>query len=179
MRTRTKGTIAAVVVVVLLLLGLIVVQSALACRCTPGFWKNHTELWERCDAGGLAFRPDQTLGEAGFAAPNLDDTLLDALRYGGGLGFEGAARNLLRAGVAAALNEQCHYLWWDTTYPDAWPIEWPPFYGRTTVEVVNEALGTGDRDIILDLYEQLDDWNNFTCKEPCDTWPDCPNEPIE
>jgi len=189
MRIR-KSVIA--VAVVLLLLGLLVVQSALACRCTPGFWKNHTELWAYCDAAGQAFDPDQSLADAGFLMPYGDDlngdghpdTLLDALQYEGDWGEEGAARNLLRSGVAALLNEQCHYLWWTENWPwpvvpdDLHPIPGWPFLGNTTLGLVNGALGT-DRHTMISLHEDLDEWNNSTCKEPCDSWPDCPYEPIE
>src|SRR5688572_12443579 len=69
--------------------------------CTPGYWKNHTLNWEE-------YTPTQTLDELFNFPTSLasysDDTLLQALNYGGGSGVEGAAQVLLRAGVAAFLN---------------------------------------------------------------------------
>ena len=72
--------------------------------CTPGFWKNQTGCW--CET----YEPNDIGGEVAWFIPEgdlsdlADDTLLDALNYGGGRGPIGAARNLLRHATAALLN---------------------------------------------------------------------------
>ena len=76
---------------------------------TPGFWKRWTCAWE---CTGL--EPDDPLADvfdtSGF--PELDGkTLMDALKFHGGRGSLGMARNLLRHAVAAVLNHNsydCH-----------------------------------------------------------------------
>ncbi len=78
--------------------------------CTPGYWKNHINAW-------IFYVPGQTIESA--LDPNQVwwwqslpvevaelglDTLIDALKYHGGPGIEGAARILLRQLVAGLLN---------------------------------------------------------------------------
>ena len=77
------------------------------CSCgeglTPGYWKNHTEVW------GCGYTPE-TLVSSVF--PNAvaeysewdELTLLEALQLGGGPGAKGMAQNLLRHAVAGLLN---------------------------------------------------------------------------
>jgi hypothetical protein len=122
--------------------------------CTPGYWKNHEEDW-------VGFSPGQPLGSV-FTIPLLPDkkgdpvdlsgdSLMAALNYGGGPGVSDAAKISLRAAVAALLN---------ASHPGiAYAI---PFPGGV-VGAVNGALATGDRDIILDLASELDDYNNAGC----------------
>lgn len=89
--------------------------------CTPGYWKNHLSAWD--DAGQQpSFSPFQTVESVWAEAsrfPNLaDDTLLQALSYGGGPGAEGMARNLLRQAVAALLNansDSVDYPYWQSS----------------------------------------------------------------
>jgi hypothetical protein len=79
-----------------------------------------------------------------------NDTLLQALNYGGGPGVLGASRILLRAGVAALLN---------AASPDV-------AYSLTTAQViaqVNGALASGDRATILSVASLLDTANNAGC----------------
>jgi len=70
--------------------------------CTPGFWKNHHNDWE-------GYTPDQLVGDVFEGCSVFDslanDTLDDALRYNGGRDVLGGARIMLRACVAALLNE--------------------------------------------------------------------------
>lgn len=153
MRIRTKATI----LVVLGALSMIVsAQPVSACTagCTPGFWKQqqHRDFW-------TGYSPDQTV-ESVFTVPSdlnrlADDSLLDALRYKGGPGKEGAARILLRAAVATLLNSaydaaqewHWHYDFWNESY---------------LTSSVNDALG-GSRDEMLSLARELDDMNNLGC----------------
>jgi hypothetical protein len=77
-------------------------------------------------------------------------TLANALRFNGGSGLTGAARNLLRAAVAALLN---------SSSPDV-------DYALTTAEViqlVNAALASNNRNTMLTLAAQLDRYNNRGC----------------
>lgn len=93
----------------LAVLVMMTMATAMACEygCTPGYWKNHpTEaVW-----GPTGYTPNQMLEEVfvgvNWGAIGIDgeDTLLQALNYGGGSGVPGAAKILLRAAVAALLN---------------------------------------------------------------------------
>ena len=125
--------------------------------CTPGYWKNHLDAW-------LALAPDSALGGVP-ATPNTlvgqmfplpaayselaDDTLLDALRYGGGPGLIGAAKILLRAAVASRLNE---------FHPG---VEFAD--GGVVSSVVYHALVTNDRQQILSIATYWDNRNNAGC----------------
>ncbi len=112
---------------------------------TPGFWKNHTKVWEgyvKTDLVGDVFTIPAAFNEL------ADDTLLQALKYGGGGKSIGMARSLLRAGVAAVLNASHPYV----NYP---------MTGAQIISQVNEALATLDKDIMEDLKDQLDACNNL------------------
>ncbi|QDG51836.1 hypothetical protein FIV42_14115 [Persicimonas caeni] len=91
--------------------------------CTPGFWKNHEDEWCK-ENGEYHYAPDDELGEVfDFTGTSkqveslADDTLADALAYGGGPGELGDAMNLLRHAVAALLNackdDQVSYDYYD------------------------------------------------------------------
>ena len=79
----------------------------------------------------------------------FNDTLLDALDYGGGPGIEGAARTLVRAAVAAGLN---------------WKAFGHSYFGGPPVGRTNAALASGDRDRMLYGAEWFDYWNNTLCE---------------
>lgn len=128
--------------------------------CTPGFWKQdqHFEFW--CDLYG----PDDLVC-AMFEVPcdldlngdGEDDTLLDALQYQGGPDYEGAAQILLRAGVAAVLNA-CY----DSQNDADWGwVDLGPYWDMGgIIEKVNHKLDWGDREFMILLCEDLDDFNN-------------------
>jgi hypothetical protein len=116
--------------------------------CTPGYWRqtHHFDSW-------VVYTPNQSL-ESVFDVPNslgMDNvTLANALRFNGGSGLTGAARNLLRAAVAALLNSSSL----DVNY------------ALTTAEViqlVNTALASNNRNTMLTLAAQLDRYNNRGC----------------
>lgn len=127
---------------------IIIVECPDFAGCTPGFWKNHTGVWQD-------FGPSDTLASAGFVFPASlsgfsDDTLLEALNYGGGPGADGGARILLRAAVASLLNAD---------HDDV-------NFVMTEAEViadVNAALATEDRAAMLQLASELDSLNNTGC----------------
>lgn len=112
--------------------------------CTPGFWKNHTELWwYHTEINDLPFDFPPSLAE--LAA----DQMIESLSYKGGSGLVAKARILLRAAVAAKANiiEGLNY---------------PILYGTLT-SWVNAALYSENENTILVLAKQLDEWNNLGC----------------
>ena len=115
--------------------------------CTPGFWKNHPDLWHTYTTGqlvGSVFSIPCELDEL------ADDTLMEALDYNGGKGAIGAARNLLRHAVAALLN---------AADPDV-------NYAMSEAAIiadVNAALATLDKATIEMLKNDLDYYNNAGC----------------
>ena len=76
-----------------------------------------------------------------------DDTLIKALKYGGGKGTIGAAKNLLRHAVAALLNASHPHVNYAMTFTQI-------------IDVVNAALASLDRGTIEELKNQLDMYNN-------------------
>ncbi|WP_116451340.1 hypothetical protein [Blastococcus litoris] len=113
--------------------------------CTPGYWKNHTDSWER-------YAPSSSVRSV-FSAATGDlgsATLLQALSSKGGNGVDGASRILLRAATAAVLNAADD----DVDYA---------FTSSRIIADVNAALRTGDRSVILALATTLDDANNAGC----------------
>ena len=129
--------------------------GAAACDCeepppagneglTPGFWKNHTAVWQ-------GYTPGQTL-ESVFDVPDslgLDNkTLLEALSFTGGPGVKGSAQNLFRHAVAALLNASHAH------------VEYP-LTASTVVARVNATLATNNRSAIESLKDELDRLNNL------------------
>lgn len=135
--------------------------------CTPGYWKQpayRNNVWTSDDEYGpdtlvrntfeLAVTDGGGNGRRGRGGGNDRDwksmRLLEALDGGGGPGIEGAQKILIRAAVAALLNAQHD----DINYP---------LSVDEIVDAVNEALASGDRQTILDLADQLDEYNNLGC----------------
>ena len=111
---------------------------------TPGFWKNHPDVWPSPYTPGTSL--DVPFDNPGGPVTLGSYTLLDALQFQGGPGVDGAEMILLRAAVAALLNSKA------LSYP------------LTTAQVisqVNAALATNDRPTILALASQLDASNNL------------------
>ena len=119
--------------------------------CTPGYWKNHTSNWEE-------YVPNQTVGSVfGSGLPQSADSLLTALKYGGGSGVDGARRILLRAAVAATLNaahDSLGYAWRRFAAPPA-PSGFIP--------IVKSLLAGSNRDAMLAYAGTLDKLNNSGC----------------
>lgn len=111
---------------------------------TPGYWKNHEESW---NCYSPSDRVDSVFDNASRFPDLADDTLLKALGGGGGPGDKGMAKILLRAAVAAILNE-CHE-----------EIDYPLTAGEI-IDQVNDALSM-DRQAMEDLKDILDDYNNL------------------
>jgi hypothetical protein len=115
--------------------------------CTPGYWKNHLHSWQDLS-------PDDEIQSVFKEAKDYNNlaskSLLDALKFGGGPGTEGAAKNLLRIAKAALLNA----LHSDVDYI---------LGSDEIVDLVNEALKSEDRHEILSLKDDLDMYNNAYC----------------
>ena len=122
--------------------------------CTPGFWKNHTEDW-------VGYTPNQTLGSV-FAAIGdgtpfsssalANDTLIEALNYGGGGGNRGAAKILLRSAVAALLNASLP----GSTYP----LTTAQIIAAVNAAINEPATLSTLRADMLALAAELDGYNN-------------------
>ncbi len=126
---------------------------------TPGYWKNHPDQWPI----HTLFATNQTVrsvfpisdlryltnGKLDLNKDGREDTLMDALNYKGGSDLKGKAQILLRAAVAALLNES------------ALGDYFPPYDSVDELKAaVNAALATGNKTTIGLLASQLDYWNN-------------------
>ncbi len=124
------------------------VSACAACPAqglTSEWWKNHTNLW------GNWWHPKDPVRwmyaeAARYSLGNC--TLLMALSFSDdNKTAKGAARKLLRAGVAAGLNVAAEFVIYPVSLTEA----------RT---MVNNALVSGDRATMLQVAAQLDAWNN-------------------
>lgn len=117
-------------------------EEPVYCGLTPGYWKNHPGAWP------ADYDPNDLVKDIFTSSTYRDATLMDALNFGGGPGTGGAERILLRAAVAAVLNE--------ATFGDCYQA---PSICSIVVQV-NEAIGSDDRATMIALAEKLDEWNN-------------------
>ncbi|MGI0014437.1 MAG: DUF7507 domain-containing protein, partial [Nitrososphaera sp.] len=126
--------------------------------CTPGFWKTNADK-HNAVAWTPGIDPTDTV-ESIFSGINdadnfdsadlADDSLLKALGYQGGNNLLGAAKILLRAGVAAYLNAADA----EVNYPLT-PSE--------VQDLVNDALNTNSRATMIAVAADLDANNNLGC----------------
>jgi hypothetical protein len=115
------------------------------CPHTPAYWRNQTADWP------AGYAPSQTVGSV-FSAASLywgaaSKSLVTALE--GKAGWDTDVRNLLRAGVAAALNAASA----DIAYP---------YTEAQVIDAVNQALTSGQRSAMSSLATLLDQANNQT-----------------
>ncbi len=110
--------------------------------CTPGFWKNHTAAW-----AGTGYSPNMLVTAIWPNAGTGTLTLLQALQGGGGSGLEGAKLILLRAGVAALLNE----------------MKFPGQFKTGIVVEMSDYLLAQNREIYLAAASYYDSINNTGC----------------
>lgn len=117
--------------------------------CSPGFWKTHEAAW-----AATPYSPDTLVGDVFHQADSglEDDTLLEALKYGGGPGVVGAEKILLRAAVAAILN---------ANHPSV--VGFP----RTDLEIKNDVNHALDHDIRADILALAGDLDADNNAEPC------------
>ncbi len=109
-----------------------------------GYWKNHNN-WP---GGYTKSMLVVDVFENASLYISRSDTLIKALKYPGGSGVVGAARILLRNAVASVLNARHSYI----NYP---------MLEVDIIAEVNEALGSHDASVMLDLEEILDQDNNL------------------
>ena len=76
--------------------------------------------------------------------------MMQALNFGGGAGLNGAAKILARSAVAAVLNASNS------------AVDYPLTVGQV-VQIVNGAFTSQDRNTMLSVASQLDDFNNLGC----------------
>jgi len=115
---------------------------------TPGYWKNHTEVWSgtECPRYDGGFYTPETLlldvftipaggaydtGGKRHQAAFTGDHLLDALYFRGGSTLNGKAQTLFRAATAAILN---------ATHGTTYPKTSYPYTDEEIVGIVNQAL---------------------------------------
>jgi hypothetical protein len=117
--------------------------------CTPGFWKNCTIHWQL-----TPYRTGQSVSSVftlGNCCGNLGSkSLKTALDFGGGDDRCGGAQILLRAAVAALLNASSSEV--DYTFTTS-----------EVINMVNAALQSCNRAIMIDLASELDRLNNQGC----------------
>jgi hypothetical protein len=146
--------------------------------CTPGYYKNldkHEHAW---DSAG--YDPGQSVDSVFDVPSDLPAhrrdkgpkdlglySLHEALSFSGGPGVLGAARNLLRSGVAALLNAAHPGIQYG--YDGGSPA--------SVIDAVNAALATEDRGVILALHGELDLLNNEGCPLNNRPWDDQNEEP--
>jgi hypothetical protein len=123
---------------------------------TPGFWKNHPEAWFSGYTPSANIQSVFTIPSALLTGSNLDldkngvkDTLIAGLGYKGGSTLAGAAQILLRASVAALLNEA----YYGAGYPGANSVS-------ALIARVNSVLASQNRSSYLALAAEYDKWNN-------------------
>ncbi len=124
--------------------------------CTPGKWKNNLGIWTISTGTTLetVFGPFAGMDPDILAATNNGlDSLLVALGYVGGTGVAGKARNLLRIGSAAHLNELVFGAAYD---PDLGTF-------TSVAAYVHDALVSGSENIMNDRKNVLDAANNANC----------------
>ena len=177
MRTRTLCVVAAMGVIVgmfpLFAMPAVATNVGNDHACTPGYWKTHPGDWPTAGVtdpsetdtvlpGGKLIYYFQlpVLDPPGTGTPVIplayrdlngdgqDDTMMQALNFGGGRGLMGGARILMRAATAAYLNAADERL--------AYPL------GRRAdiVVPVKQALESGSRWQMVSLAEELDWVNN-------------------
>ena len=123
---------------------------------TPGYWKNKPEMWVSGYTPGQfiqdVFIVPSTLLKSGvldLSKPNGKDRLIDGLAYQGGSDLGGGFQILMRAAIAALLNEA----YYGTYYPGATST-------TALIAQVNTVLATQDRASYIALASTLDFWNN-------------------
>ena len=123
---------------------------------TPGFWKNNQQAWVS------GYTPNQfiqdvftipsTLLQSGvldLVKPSGKDRLIDGLNYQGGSNLSGGFQILMRAAIAALLNEAYYGIY----YPGATSP-------AGLIAQVNSTLATQNRASYITLASLLDYWNN-------------------
>jgi hypothetical protein len=141
--------------------------------CTPGYWKNHTDVWQEYTADEAVTQMLRDKDGTPFTMPaGLSQyggiSMLDALKLKGGSGATGGAEILLRAATAGILNAAYDVV------PDGSQGLFYPYrrYGGQTINgvhypalipAVQAALNSGDKDTMVNLASKIDAANNLGC----------------
>jgi hypothetical protein len=138
MMKRTFPVILAVVIALGALFS-VILQAGTASAChqglTPGYWKNHTELWPQW---GVGHSPDchfETVFGVDVPGMGPDVTLLQVLQTGGG-----KWKALNRHAVAALCNSY------------AFDPDW--YSPGTVIGMVQEAYADGEWESLKDFFEE-------------------------
>lgn len=123
---------------------------------TPGFWKNRPQAWIS------GYTPNQNIqdifaiptrflksGVLDIITPSGKDRLIDGLSYRGGTNLDGSFQILMRAAIAALLNEA----YYGDYYPGATST-------AALITQINGVLALENRSMYLALATTLDGWNN-------------------
>ena len=125
---------------------------------TPGYWKNHLSDWVKTaytpimlvtDVFNITHPNVLTKGILDLDGNKKPDTLLDALNYKGGGNIKGKVQILMRAAVAALLNE--------SALGDMFP---PYDTVEDLIKHVEDTVNSGDIQAIGALATLLDAYNN-------------------
>ena len=123
---------------------------------TPGYWKNTPEAWTSGYTTNQfiqdVFTIPTTLLKSGIldiSSPSGKDRLIEGLAYKGGTNLNGGFQILMRAAIAALLNEAYYGIY----YPGATST-------TALIAEVNGVLATQNRGRYLTLATTLDNWNN-------------------
>ena len=114
--------------------------------CTPGFWKNHPEAWP-----DSAIQPERLFPLGDLNCDGAPDTYFDTLSYKGGPGVDGARRILIRATMAAHLNQVAFGE--DFTCSEDWSL------------LFMHGMVSDDRDTIIANANLIDECNNSICEK--------------
>lgn len=125
-------------------------QASGTAGCTPGFWKNNPGRWpDPVSPGDNVPWTGTEIGTPTFG---------DALDFGGGGGLAGAERSLFRAAAAGYLN--------------ALALGGYAYSTGDLKALVNDAIASQDRDVILSAKDAIDTENNAGCPIPADESPE-------
>lgn len=123
---------------------------------SPGYWKNHPQDWQSgytpiMNIQDIFNVPSSLLsnGILDLDGNKVKDTLMAGLNYKGGSGLSGGAQIMLRAAVAALLNEA----YYGADFPAESSVS-------ALITRVNSVLTTLNRASYLALAADYDKWNN-------------------
>jgi len=115
--------------------------------CSPGFWKNHHCKWVKYSTYDTIGSVFNLPSELNMLSSNM---LIEALNFHGGNEIADKAKILLKQAVAALLN---------AAHPDIdYPLSEPD-----VINQVNDALASLNKDVMDDLKNTLDYYNNLGC----------------
>jgi hypothetical protein len=139
--------------------------------CTPGYWKNHTDVWQEYHASESVSHMLRSSGGTNYTFPSAlskygSISMLDALKLKGGSGADGGAQILLRAATAGILNAAYDI-------PGGGGLFYPYRRYQTVtingvtypalIPAVTAALNSLDKDTMTALASKIDAANNLGC----------------